>query len=593
MSDLNEFLKKAFEYKNLGEYKKAIDYFYKALALDNTGTEIMFELAQMYTKLCQYDRAVSFLEQITTADRNNFRAKFELALVYKKLNDLEAAKNLLEELAKTDFDKEQTAKELFPIYVAQKNYTEILNKFHTYFGGTDSSIILYYAALAYENTDQKQTAEEYYNKSLKLNPENVETGIKIAEILFEKNNFDEAENLAYKLLKYTEDDRLMYILGEIDYINGNLDSAIKHYSYAIKQNNSNAEYYFKLAIVFSLKGFGNEAENCYERAIALEPENPTYNYGLAYLYYTNNKIEQAEKLAKFILEKEPDNLDAKALLILILLKENNIIDSGKLVRETEKENSANDFLCYAHYIYYAKLNMWKKALEPIKQAIKLNDNSIDYKYELAKNYFYLADFEEAEKICEEITNKAPKYIQAYILAAKIKLQKQDFTAAQSILEKAMKLDINSHEIYTLLGDINYENENYKKALENYKTALSINPNDEKYYENTAKCYFMLKDFECAYLYYKEAAEFDITNAKYRYFMAKCSELNDDKENAIFNYSVMKRLEPNNIEYIKEYALYLKKIGNRHEAEGLIKNLMKCTDEDNKADLQIFVKDLKK
>ena len=48
MNDLKEYLKSAFEYKNNAEYKKSIDYFYKALAIDNESSEIMAELAFLY-----------------------------------------------------------------------------------------------------------------------------------------------------------------------------------------------------------------------------------------------------------------------------------------------------------------------------------------------------------------------------------------------------------------------------------------------------------------------------------------------------------------------------------------------------------------
>ena len=59
-NELTSYLKKAFEYKNIKDYKKAIDYFYKALAIDNESMEIMHELAFLYSKICKYDRAANF-----------------------------------------------------------------------------------------------------------------------------------------------------------------------------------------------------------------------------------------------------------------------------------------------------------------------------------------------------------------------------------------------------------------------------------------------------------------------------------------------------------------------------------------------------
>ena len=48
--DLTQYIKQAFKYKSEGSYKEAIDYFYKALAIDNDSCEVMSELAYLYSK---------------------------------------------------------------------------------------------------------------------------------------------------------------------------------------------------------------------------------------------------------------------------------------------------------------------------------------------------------------------------------------------------------------------------------------------------------------------------------------------------------------------------------------------------------------
>ena len=60
-----------------------------------------------------------------------------------------------------------------------------------------------------------------------------------------------------------------------------------------------------------------------------------------------------------------------------------------------------------------------------------------------------------------------------------------------------------------------------------------------------------KMYEDAYYYFKEASEFDILNSKNFYMMAKCACEMNNKDSALAHFSVMKRLAPKNIEYIKE------------------------------------------
>ena len=87
MNDLTDYIKKAFEYKNNGDYKEAIDFFYKALAIDNESAEIMSELADLYSKLCQYDRAFSFYEQVILKNPSNYSVKYSYAVLLRKLKE--------------------------------------------------------------------------------------------------------------------------------------------------------------------------------------------------------------------------------------------------------------------------------------------------------------------------------------------------------------------------------------------------------------------------------------------------------------------------------------------------------------------------
>ena len=131
--------------------------------------------------------------------------------------------------------------------------------------------------------------KDYFKKSFSIDKDNIEAGIKVVDFLIDKGQIQEAEQIVLNLLKSSEDDKLLYLLAEINYIKSNYDNALKYYSYAIKANPQNALYYFKIAIIFSVKGFFKEAEEAYCKATTIEPNNILYNYALAYLYYMNGK----------------------------------------------------------------------------------------------------------------------------------------------------------------------------------------------------------------------------------------------------------------------------------------------------------------
>ena len=592
MKDLTEYLKKAFEFKNNGDYKKSIDYFYKALALDNESAEIMTELAILYSKLCQYDRAISFYEQIISLNPENFSVQLQYAMLLKTIKEYKHSEEILLNLYDKEYELEKVSVELFHLLFINNNFEKIVLYYNKCSNKLNNSIIFYYVASAYSQMGRKDIAEEFYKKSFKTDEKNILSGINVAKFLYEEGHINESENLCLKLLKLTESDEVLYLLGEIAYIKNDIDSAIKYYSYAIKINPQNAMYYFKLAIVFSLKGFFKEAEESYCKAIVIEPENTVYNYALAYMYYMNNKMDLSERLVDYILSLEPENSQALSLKALLLINRNEVILAGNLIDEINMKN--DDFSYYVKAIYYSKLNVWEKAIENILKAIRLNGESIEYKYQLATYNYIIENYKKTIEICAEINSKNPKYIQSYILLAKVYIRKEDIENAQQNINKALILDKNIPEIYCILAELCLMKKEYDRAIENYKIAVSMNPKSELYYAKIAECYYMLENYKDAYVYYKEACEFDISNADYRYYMAKCSINNNDEENALSNFSIMKRLAPANIKYITEYADYVASKGKINRAVSILNSLVKeLNNTEEKEKVKKYIKNLKK
>ena len=574
MSNISQYLKTAFEYKNSGNYKEAIDYFYKALALDNDSLEIICELAFLYGKLCQYDRAVSLYEQFLQKNPDDNSVKYNYAMLCKQIKNYVKAEKILIELFEKGYDINRVAGELFEIFLKNKEYEKIISYYIRKTNVLNTSLNLYYIGLAYLKTEKRNIAEELFKKSFELDKNNIESGIIIVEMLFEQELYSEAEELILQLLKLSENDRLFYILAEIYYLRNEIDNAIKYYSYAIKINDKNPVYFFKIGVAFSLKGFFNEAEESFCRAIILEPENLTYNYALAYLYYMNKKYVLSEKITDNLLLINREYIQALALKLILLTAKNEAVQASKILEKIIHKDEKDDFVYYAIAGYYEKLSIWDKAINAVKEAVRLNGNSVEYLYKLAKYYYNLGQFEKSIDICDEIIVKNPKYIDTYILLANIFLTKKDYKKVLDYAKQILNLDINCFDAYFLIGIVDYEHKQYESAINNFKTAVSIRPDNEKCYKKIALCYFILEKYENAYFYFKEAAEIDITNPEYRFYMAKCCIKTDDRENAISNFSIMKRLAPSNLEYIKEYADYMKSIGNERKALSILKSTAK-------------------
>lgn len=594
MGSLTEYIKTAFEYKEAGDYKSAIDFFYKALTLDSNSSEIMVELAELYSLLSQDDRALSFYEQIISKNNHNNFISYKYAFLLKKLKKYDEAKNIFLALFQEEYELIDVSNQLFELYIINKEYQELINTYNIKYSKLFDSLTFYYVGLAYENLNRQQLAEEFFHKSYNLAKDNVKAGISIVGLLFENQKYEEAEELALDLLQYSENDRLFYYIAEIKYMNNDFDSALKNYSYAIKLNDKFGLYFFKLGLAYTFKGYYKEAEESFCNALVLEPDNLTFNYALAYLYYLNKKFLLSEKLVDSILAIDDNHVLALSLKVLLEIENDRIVFCNDLIEKILQAKDKDDFSYYVLSKYYDKFAMWKKALKYIEMAISINDKFIDYRFEYAQYNFNLADYDKAIEICLDIVKQMPKYIQAYILLAQVYLAKQDYALAYDNAKEALSLNINSASAQHILGLINYKKCCFEKAIECFKIAALISPQSVDNYVYIAKSYYKLNDFEQAYSYYKEASTINVSEAEYYYYMAKCSIELNNKENALSNYSIMHRLAPYNVGYMSDYANYLTEIGKKKLALNLLKKGLKSLKEvQDRQKIEECIKKIKK
>lgn len=560
---VTEYIKKAFEYKASGNYKQAIELFYKALTLDSESSEIMSEIAGLYFKINNTDRAIEYYEQALLSDPFNINIKYNLALVYKHIGNMDKAINLLDSVYNKNPKLEYFIDLIHSLYL-EGRFEEAISLYNkSSYKDSPSDVLHYYIGLSSFSLGNQDLAEEFYKKSLSHNSDNQDVKFSLAELLFEKKSYDEAEKLLLSVLEVKICSKAYYLLGEINFAKNQLDKAINYFSIASNIEFKNPVYFYELATVYSLKGFFKEAEETFQKAIKLSPNNLLYNYALAYLYYNSGEKPKAKQKLSYILSINPHHIDALVLKALMASDEDDVMSANKIIDEVLETISTNDFAFYVKSILYKKLSWWEKAIETIEKAISLKPHSLEYLSELAFYYYEAKFYGDTKKICKKIIDIDNKYLFAYIMLGKVYVITKDYKNALKYLDAAIEYDKNSHEAYYLKARVLKESELKGTAIDTAKIAVSIAPDKVEYYEFIAQCNYELRNYKDAYFYYKEASDIDILNVNYKYYMAKCSQMLKDTNNAMTYFSVAKRLDPSNIFVAKEYADFLCSI-NRHK-----------------------------
>lgn len=189
-----------------------------------------------------------------------------------------------------------------------------------------SSTAIDYAPWEYENyytnaSNYLQTGEiekvyKIYEKVFKLNPGHWETNIFLFDFYASNNMREEALKIAenmYKLSPYSLKSLTSY--GYALYINGKFDRAILIYEKAFYNLPEKYDILYHLSAAYGATGDTQKAIYFAQRAIAAaSSDNAGAYYNLAVAYIKSGEVEKAKQTLKEMLNKYPDNKNAKELL---------------------------------------------------------------------------------------------------------------------------------------------------------------------------------------------------------------------------------------------------------------------------------------
>ena len=314
---IKNLLQEGFALKERGHYKHAIEVFYKALEEDNTSTELLLEIADLYYQMQNEERALSYIEQILDKNPEHIAALQLLEEIFIDKNALAEA----EQTAKNIYCISHNINDLVQIFKLlnlQGKFDEI---FEYSVDSPNAAIYLEQAkALFYKKEFVK--SQELLEKALAEEPENKDVLLLLGQVYYAQGQKDLCLELAAKISDDNENPELLNFLGLMEDYKGNYKEACRYIQKAIKLNGNNDKYYYNLANMYFKQGDTMYAKRYYNLAISLNPQNPNYHFALANLYYS-------EKHYKRALEELPDELFEANLLKVIILYDTGYLALAK------------------------------------------------------------------------------------------------------------------------------------------------------------------------------------------------------------------------------------------------------------------------
>jgi tetratricopeptide (TPR) repeat protein len=140
-------------------------------------------------------------------------------------------------------------------------------------------------AKAYRYAHQEKEASAALEAILKENPEHVEAGVELAEMLSPAKEPNRVIGILAPLLKFKHDYPLYHMLAEAYYQREQWDEARENYQEAVKLNPQSPQDWYQLGnIDLAQKHFARSAE-AYEKAGQLGVDSAVYHFKLASAYF--------------------------------------------------------------------------------------------------------------------------------------------------------------------------------------------------------------------------------------------------------------------------------------------------------------------
>src|SRR5882724_2875915 len=251
-----------------------------------------------------------------------------------------------------------------------------------------------------------------------------------------------------------------------------------------------------------------------QRTVELDKNNFDARIKLGNMYVAGSKgdtrlIAEAERLAKEILDKEPNHIEAHILMGSVRFAQNKPDEAFQQLNTAIglDPKRVESYLGLARYYIVTKDQ--EKALETYKRAIEINPASpiahteygkylvqlgkaaeaykalADLDKDKPESQAVLADFyalanrpDDALKIYNSILAKSPEYIQGRYRMAEILLVKGDLQSAGAQIEDLLKKDPHDRQALLLRARVRAQGNlnDYRAAIEDLKEVLRQEPN---------------------------------------------------------------------------------------------------------------------
>jgi Flp pilus assembly protein TadD len=292
-----------------------------------------------------------------------------------------------------------------------------------------------------------------FEQALAVDPNNDAVRIQYATCLFAEERNEEARK-QFEIERQRLGDRpgLNYFLGRLDLRANDFTSAIKKLA-PLKSDPALADVSLYLGVAYMSAGQQALALECLERAAKTNPRDPEVHYRLGRVYSMAGRTDDANREYKLYRDwqesqraAEQDGRECKDALRMQPIVRARIICQ----RIADPHDSRRLILLGG---LYSENGAFSDAIEPLRQAVKLDPESFEAWNTLGVSLFRLKRYQEALPPLRKAASLNPQFFSTLTLLASTLHALGDDAAALPVLEQAHNLNPDDAQVMSELKQL--------------------------------------------------------------------------------------------------------------------------------------------
>jgi tetratricopeptide (TPR) repeat protein len=294
-------------------------------------------------------------------------------------------------------------------YLDEKQYANAITAYKQAIALQPSSGAYVDLGFAYYQLTQYQTALPYFEKAVRLKPDDDSSHYWVGVTHYQLKQYADALTALQEAIRLNPKDSNSYHwLGEV-YLNGfkQYDKAVTAYLEARRLDPSDARNHNELGLAYDSHQQYDDALAEFKEAVRLKPDEPLYQSNLGIAFLRLKKTDEAKEVSAALAKldkKMAEDLDQQISELMDDMKHPNN-QQGTAAAQPSTTGNAETYFAEGERYYQAK--DYAKAIPPLREAVRRNPDYTSAWFRLGLSYFLLKQYQDALAAFQQCTRLAP------------------------------------------------------------------------------------------------------------------------------------------------------------------------------------------